>query len=71
MSARIVSPDFCEDMVGTLSLLARQHYDLVIVDFVSAQGAACAQRCAQPHVRPRQVRKDAVGGAAVRQATNA
>jgi basic membrane protein A len=36
MSGRIVSPDSREDLVGTLSLLARQHYDLVIVDFFSA-----------------------------------
>jgi basic membrane protein A len=33
VSARIVSPDFREDPVGTLSLLARQRYDLIIVDF--------------------------------------
>ena len=31
--ARIVSPDGREDLVGTLSLLARQGHDLVMVDF--------------------------------------
>jgi basic membrane protein A len=30
---RIISPDFREDQVATLSLLARQGYDLVMVDF--------------------------------------
>lgn len=32
-SGRIVSPDFREDQVATLSLLARQGFDLVLVDF--------------------------------------
>jgi basic membrane protein A len=31
--ARVVSPDAREDIVGTLSLLARQDHDLVMVDF--------------------------------------
>lgn len=33
MSGRVISPDAREDLVGTLSLLARQGFDLVIVDF--------------------------------------
>ena len=32
--ARILSPDAREDLVGTLSLLARQHHRLVIVDYL-------------------------------------
>jgi basic membrane protein A and related proteins len=32
-SGRIVSPDFREDQVATLSLLTRQGFDLVVVDF--------------------------------------
>jgi basic membrane protein A and related proteins len=32
VSGRIVSPDFREDHVATLSLLARQGYDLIVVD---------------------------------------
>ena len=31
--ARIISPDAREDIIGTLSLLARQRHDLVIADF--------------------------------------
>lgn len=33
VSGRVVSPDFREDPVGTLSLIAQEGYDLVIVDF--------------------------------------
>jgi basic membrane protein A len=33
ISGRIISPDFREDQVATLSLLARQGFDLVLVDF--------------------------------------
>ena len=33
VSGQVISPDMREDRVGTLSLLARQGYDLVIVDF--------------------------------------
>jgi basic membrane protein A len=44
VSARIVSPDWREDPVGTLSLLARQRYDLVIVDFNYAEALAVVAR---------------------------
>jgi basic membrane protein A and related proteins len=33
VSGQVISPDMREDRVGTLSLLAQQGYDLVIVDF--------------------------------------
>jgi basic membrane protein A len=39
-TARIISPDPREDVVGTLSLLARQRHDLVIVDFSFARQLA-------------------------------
>ncbi|HMN98086.1 MAG TPA: BMP family ABC transporter substrate-binding protein [Miltoncostaeaceae bacterium] len=38
--ARIVSPDVREDIVGTLSLLARQGHDLVMVDFLFGRDLA-------------------------------
>jgi len=38
--ARIVSPDGREDLVGTLSLLARQGHDLVMVDFTFVDALA-------------------------------
>jgi len=38
--ARIISPDGREDLVGTLSLLARQGHDLVMVDFTFVDALA-------------------------------
>jgi basic membrane protein A len=35
VSGQVISPDWREDRVGTLSLLAQQGFDLVIVDFAS------------------------------------
>jgi basic membrane protein A and related proteins len=40
MSGRIISPDLREDPVGTLSLLARQGYDVVVVDITFADPLA-------------------------------
>jgi basic membrane protein A len=40
ISGRIISPDLREDPVGTLSLLARQGYDVVVVDVTFADPLA-------------------------------
>jgi basic membrane protein A and related proteins len=44
MSGRAISPDLREDPVGTLSLLARQGYDLVIVDLTHLEALATVAR---------------------------
>lgn len=44
MSGRIISPDLREDPVGTLSLLARQGYDVVVVDITYADPLAIVAR---------------------------
>jgi basic membrane protein A len=50
MSGRAISPDIREDVVGTLSLLARQGYDLVIVDLPNAFAlSAVAPRFPKTH----------------------
>ena len=48
--ARIVSPDPREDIVGTLSLLARQRHDLVVTDiFLSRELAEVAPKFPRTH----------------------
>ena len=48
--ARIISPDAREDIVGTLSLLARQRHDLVVTDiFLSRELAEVAPKFPRTH----------------------
>ena len=68
VSGKIISPDEREDAVATLSLLATQGYDLIIVDIFWSdmlaqvapkipEGALCHhRRCAQRHTGPAQER---------------
>lgn len=40
LDGRIISPDYREDMVDTLALLARQGYDLIVVDWGGTEAVA-------------------------------
>jgi len=63
MRGRVISPDLREDPVGTLSLLARQDYDLIVVDlnYVDAL-AAVAPRFPKARFALLDAPLDALGG---------